>query len=377
MLTNGVNEIINDLDGDFLDNLIEDLNSYIAGIERYLMDYQQFFGNTEQMNSVLDAINAINLICQQTFLEPLHAYIQVLVDFFYEVCSGRFGKSHFLSELMLLLVDEVRASFDDISIRRTLDIHLLDELRSQIKDVMRYTGNDYEGVIKSVISAFSSRIHPDLVFTAFEKNGTKLFIDEQHHQEEFEAISGGIKIFEDLAISLDTRSTFWKGRTPEILGNCLLINNYLSPKVDILQLTAAVYMHDVGMALLPGTFPFKDGKYTSIEVMLLQQHPIQIYELMRQMPEWIEAADIVHQHHEHFNGKGYPNELCGNDIHTGAKIIAIADAFYSMTHKRLDRGFTKSLPRAMTEINRFNGTQFDPKVLEAFNNALLDNVERQ
>ena len=81
---------------------------------------------------------------------------------------------------------------------------------------------------------------------------------------------------------------------------------------------------------------------------------------------------MVHQHHERFDGEGYPNAIAGADIDLGASVIAVADAFYSLTHDRSDRGFKKSLRRSITEINKCNGTQFSPVVVEAFNQFLMN-----
>lgn len=380
-----IRDIIEDLDHEFLENLEEDLGIEISNVERYLMNSRLFFGDMAQKNKILDSTNAINLICQQTFLEPLHAYSQILEDFYHEACGERFGHSQWLSELMLLLMDEVRASFEDLTIRRTLDTHLLNELRQQVKSLLVYSGSDVESHIKSVISAFSSRVHPDLLFAAYESEQKEPPVTESEEQmlaeergpEERASFNEGVRVFEEFSDALDSRSSLWNGRTREVLEYCLLINTYLPNSVDEEQLTAAVFMHDVGMALLPDSFLFKEGMYDSIEVMMLQQHPSQTYGLLRQMPAWKEAAVMVQQHHEHFNGNGYPNGIRGSDIHTGAKIIAIADAFYSLTHNRKDRGFKRSMSRSLAEINRSNGTQFDPGVVEAFNIALIDKARKE
>ena len=370
-----IRDIIDDLDDDFLESLVEDIGLEISNVERYLMNYHQFFADSNHINRILGSARHINLISQQTFLEPLHAYTQILEDFFNAACSGTFGQSQWLSELMLLLVDEVRSCFEDLLLRHTLDVLLLDELKNQLKELLEHKGIDAAESIKSVITAFSCRVHPDLVFSAFEPEQlmpTTLNCEIAMVNEKRDSSN----IFEDLAESLDSRSPLWEGRTRRILEYCKLINNAIHGEVDPSQLMAAVYMHDVGMALLSDAVLFKAGRYDSIEVMLLQQHPTQVYELLKQMPDWQEAAIMVQQHHEHFDGKGYPNGIAGNDLHTGAKIIAIADTFYSLTHDRTDRGFKKSLSRSLAEINKYNGTQFDPRLVEVFNLALIDFVNQ-
>ena len=379
-----IRNIIDDFDDEFLENLLEDICNEIGHIERYLMNDQLFFSDANLKNQALESINAINLICQKTFIEPLRFYAQILEDFFVEVCNGRFGSSPWVTELMLLLVDEAKASFEDLEYRRTLDVALLDSTRLHIKELLNYSGDDYEKLIRGVISEFALRVHPDLVLSNYDTVPTESHpvggVEEFHQSHQSTDIppqanlvnDPGLESLKEFADALDNRSELWEGRTQSILENCLLINKALANHIDEKQLTAAVYMHDVGMALMPDAVLFKEGKYDAVEIMLLQQHPIQIYGLMQQMKEWLEAAEMVHQHHEHFNGHGYPNGASGSDIHMGAKIIAVADAFYSLTHNRMDRGFKKSLTRAVAEINKNNGTQFDPQVIEAFNLVLLE-----
>ena len=373
-----VREIIEDLDDEFLENILEDLTIELSNIERYLMNNYLSLGDPEKMDQILDATNKINLLCQQTFLGPLHAYIQIIEDFFHQACEGQFGHSQWLSELMLLLMDEVRASFEDLTFRRTLDVLLLDEFRQQIKALMTQTVAPYEHPIKAVISAFSCRVHPDLVFGAFEPDQLTAPLDVKSTPNtmlDVDINGDAIRTFEEFSAALDARSSHWEGRTMKIIEYCILINQQLPCPVNEQQLIAAVHMHDVGMGLLPDAYLFKKEKYDSIEVMLLQQHPLQMYGLMRQMPDWQEAALMVYQHHEHFNGKGYPNGITGKDTHTGAQIIAVADAFYSLTNNRTDRGYKRSLNRSLSEINKCNSTQFAPQIVEAFNAALVDKAK--
>ena len=380
MQIDGVSEIIADLDDDFLDNLIEDLSNHISHIERYMMDYPLVFSGSDDSNEItaemLSHIKSVNMICQQTFLEPLHAFMQIIEDFFYDVCTGRYGQSQWLSELMMLLVDEVRAAFDELKLNRALDVQLLNDFRGHIKSLMGHKGDEYDEKIKFAISTFSCKVHPDLIFSALETDEVIGSHTEENNKQPVSInsnrlLSSGLKLFEDLAQTLDARSVLWEGRAAFILQTGLLINNNLPFKVDEIQLTGAIYMHDVSMALLPDSFLFKEAKYSSEDIMLLQQHPIQTFELMQLMPDWQEAAEMVHQHHERFDGEGYPNAISGSAIQLGASIIAVADAFYSLTHNRSDRGFKKSLRRAIAEINKCNGTQFSPIVVEAFNAFLV------
>ena len=199
-----------------------------------------------------------------------------------------------------------------------------------------------------------------------------------------EFVLGGVEVieqrrralmsFKGLAEGVEGRTALWDGRSSKILYGCLLINKHLpqSMYVDELQLQAAVYMHDVFMSLLPDKILLKKSRYEAMDIMLLQQHPIQAYEMLRQMPDWQEAASMVLEHHERYDGQGYPHGVSGDGIHIGAQIIALMDAFYSMTHLRSDREYKKSVIRAVMELNSEKGVQFNPVVIEALNKATLE-----
>jgi HD-GYP domain-containing protein (c-di-GMP phosphodiesterase class II) len=99
----------------------------------------------------------------------------------------------------------------------------------------------------------------------------------------------------------------------------------------------------------------------------MHHHPNVGFEVVRRMPGWEEAANAIKQHHEYFDGSGYPQQLKGSETTNGAQILAICDAFFSLTHERADRYQPRSLIRAMAEINACSGSQFCPFWVEIFN----------
>jgi putative two-component system response regulator len=81
------------------------------------------------------------------------------------------------------------------------------------------------------------------------------------------------------------------------------------------------------------------------------------------------AAEIALTHHEHFDGNGYPRGLCGSDIPLAGRIVAVADVFDALTSDRVYRP-AMSVGDALQILHAGRGRQFDPKVLDAFNDAL-------
>ncbi len=190
------------------------------------------------------------------------------------------------------------------------------------------------------------------------------FLDEQTETGEGHA---DLQLFSELAAKLQDRSPYWRERCTRLMELVLEINAEADSPVDEPQLQAAVYLHDMGMAFLPLDLLHSPDDLDGAELERLHKHPTLAASVLRQLGGWDEAATMVEQHHEWFGGGGYPNGLIGETIHPGARIIAIADTFESMTHERADREHKRSVLRAVAEINGMAGKQFDPQWVQVFN----------
>jgi HD-GYP domain-containing protein (c-di-GMP phosphodiesterase class II) len=179
-------------------------------------------------------------------------------------------------------------------------------------------------------------------------------------------------LFIQLACLVEARSRFWQGRSERILEMAGAMNEAAGNVVDMLQLRAAVYAHDIGMAFLPLELLHKPDHLDASERDDMQIHPVLAAELLGRMSGWAAAVRMVREHHEREDGRGYPAALPGSAISDGAKAIAIADAFESMTHQRADRVEKKTLLQAVSEINRCAGTQFCPRWVAAFNQVIRE-----
>ena len=144
--------------------------------------------------------------------------------------------------------------------------------------------------------------------------------------------------------------------------------------MDATQLQAAVYLHDIGMMFAPESVWLKVGKLTDADKQLLREHPGQSAGLLQRMPGWEAAAEMVAQHHEMLDGGGYPAGLKAPAICPGAKILAIVDAFEAVTLKHSHRGQTRSLVRAIAEINACDN-QFAAEWIAPFNSVIRKMVE--
>jgi response regulator RpfG family c-di-GMP phosphodiesterase len=132
------------------------------------------------------------------------------------------------------------------------------------------------------------------------------------------------------------------------------------------DLELGAMLHDIGKIGVPDSILRKPGKLNEREWEKMKLHPAQGNRILRDIPFLEGAAAVVLEHHERWDGTGYPNNLRGDDIDIKARIFAVADAFDAMTSDRVySRG--KSFSEAFAELKKCAGTQFDPEIVEAFN----------
>ena len=125
-------------------------------------------------------------------------------------------------------------------------------------------------------------------------------------------------------------------------------------------------IHDIGKLEVPPRLLNKPARPTLSEWQLLQSHPHHGDRIIAPLRDWLGSwADAVVQHHERYDGLGYPNGLVGDQMCLGARIIAVADAFEVMTAPRPYRRPVNSAI-ARSELARYAGTQFDPDVVRHF-----------
>ncbi len=141
---------------------------------------------------------------------------------------------------------------------------------------------------------------------------------------------------------------------------------------EISQIYYAGLVHDIGKALIPKEVLNKKGRLSDEEYELVKEHPLTAYKSLIRSDALIHIANIVVEHHERWDGKGYPNKIKEQDIELGARIIAVADTNDAMTSTRPYRNaFPKDI--AIKEIKKQAGFQFDPNVVDvALNKVFKD-----
>lgn len=169
-----------------------------------------------------------------------------------------------------------------------------------------------------------------------------------------------------LVAALDLRDTDTRWHSKRVSLYSRRIAKALGIKGEELnQIERGALLHDIGKIGIRDAILLKPGRLTKEEWEEMKKHPEMGYKLL-EGSDFLEHERIIVLHHqERYDGKGYPQGLKGKEIDIGARIFAIADTFDAMTS---DRPYRKALPFkvAREEIIRCSGTQFDPRIVEAF-----------
>ena len=134
---------------------------------------------------------------------------------------------------------------------------------------------------------------------------------------------------------------------------------------DTRDLIYAAYLHDVGKINVPEEILMKPDRLTPEEWEIMKSHPHNAAEIVRNLDSLHEILPIILQHHERYDGSGYPNQIKGDEITFLARVLSVIDSFDAMTSVRPYQT-RKSLTGAIDELRRCSGNQFDPRAVEMF-----------
>lgn len=136
-------------------------------------------------------------------------------------------------------------------------------------------------------------------------------------------------------------------------------------EAEIEDISKGALLHDIGKMAIPDAILLKPGKLTDDERTVMASHVVIGHKILRFSSYLEKAADIVHSHHESWDGTGYPRGLRGPAIPLGARIFSVVDTYDAMRSNRIYRSALQPA-EVITEIQRCAGTQFDPEVVNAF-----------
>jgi HD-GYP domain-containing protein (c-di-GMP phosphodiesterase class II) len=173
---------------------------------------------------------------------------------------------------------------------------------------------------------------------------------------------------ESLGNAIDAKDPHTSMHSDEVaqISHALALTLGMAPReADIIHV--AGHLHDIGKIGVPDMVLRKQEPLNTMEWQAIRKHPEAGADIIRPVKalKSLGVVDMVHHHHERYDGKGYPSKLAGMQIPVGARIIALADSLSAMLQNRPYRK-ARTFESAHAEIIRCSGTQFDPRVVEAF-----------
>lgn len=193
--------------------------------------------------------------------------------------------------------------------------------------------------------------------TLFSLNETSVSINSE---------AEGLSTMYAMAATLETRDKFTAGHSRKVSRYAVATAEALNLTAEqVAVISAAALLHDIGKIGIPDSILNKTGKLLDEEWELLKQHSSVSATIVGHVPSLNACLPAVRHHHERWDGRGYPSGLKGEDIPLEARILTVTDAFHAMIS---DRPYRKKLTfkQAVAELEKCSGSQFDPKVVQAF-----------
>lgn len=367
-----------DLDDDTISDFVDSLHDELEDISSQLLALEREPTNKEIINALFRSVHSVKGNCRMCFLEPFSQFVHAIEEVMSEVRSGRLSFTPILGEAVSMSLDQLKVRAEELLRSRKTDVGLFETVVAVYTRAKAASTSDIDPMMQEVIRLCAGEVAENLALHAHPLSSTATS-PQEHAPADIpqDATPGDISFFSRMASLIDSTTPHWENRSVTQLSIAMGINQYLTQKIDARQLTAAIYLHDLGMKFLPQDLVNKNQKFNPLEEKRVREHVIWSHEWVRRLPAWQEAATMILQHHERPDGNGYPQGLAGDTISDGAQIIAMADTFFALTNERSDRSYKKSLMRAITEINSYRDVQFKSVIVDAFNSWIREIYRKQ
>lgn len=182
-----------------------------------------------------------------------------------------------------------------------------------------------------------------------------------------EILRGYIVTVRSLSNAIEAKDEYTKGHCENVTEYSLATAKILGIEGEELKLLEyASLLHDVGKIGIPSTILNKPSRLSSQEYEIIKSHPTIGYEILKDIEFLKRSSEIVYEHHERYDGEGYPRGLKDEEIDILTKILTVADAYDAMTSARPYRQNPLSHNEAIEILKKEAGKQFDPEVVKAF-----------
>ncbi len=314
-------------------------------------------GGADYVHRLFRALHSLKGNCLMVGLTPFTEPLHRIEDIVAKVRASQIPYLPIIGEFLLLATDEIEDLLVELISTRQFDDgkrQLLCRVSEHLLSSLNPSNVEVE--VRNAINMLDKKERSSVT----EVKSKKVLLE----------VPPDLELMRDLSNHIDNLSIYRKNRSDQVVQMTEQLNEAMGFPVDPQQLQAASLMHDVGMSFIPHNIFNKEGTLSKEELRKIQEHVIIGSQFLLRFGGWDEAAQMVLDHHERYDGTGYPNGAKAEEIHVGGRMLSIVDTFCSITTERSDRTFKKSLLSAISEINANSETQFDPVMVQVFNEVV-------
>lgn len=295
-------------------------------------------------------------------LKEIGEFVHRLENFLAMARSGEIFLNEDTTQLVHLMLEEAKINADN----QLQGEEWLDDFQT-ISQLAITLSNPVEEIRLQAIDSIFRILEPYRIDASATLNL------EVHPQNNLLYKEQDLDFFDNLSFVIEKRIGSSAERLKLVKEICSKINEKENFPVEEEQLNVAILLYGWGLATLPLTLLEKNDSLNNEQLELIHQYPSRSAAMLEHMPDWRQAREIMVQCRERPDGQGYPSGLPDNEISDGAKILSIADSFAAMIHVRPFRTFNaRTLMKAILEINKYSGTQFNEYYVEVFNHVIKE-----
>lgn len=348
------------LDKELKDDLLECYIEAQQEIEAIVNDIESSSFSHEKLDNLFRSLHSMKGNCSVCFLDPLVDALHRLEEIVDGMRGGYITYDSVLGELINLVLDKILHLLRQLHQFHGADTALLNFLQASLDQI--YAEEDQAMRIQYAERFLAKMNDKDAAEEEKAKQEPeslviKVSFDEAQLQD--------IDHFRQLSYRLNKLLGYSPERGERILKLSQLINQECSDPVDKAQLSAAAYMHNMGLAMILKCADDEEAKQRAEH-----NHPMVGAQLLSKHEGWEEASEMVITYKERFDGSGYPEGLVGGMIPQGAFVLSMAVRFIDVVWGKSGDEYKKSAMRAIQKVNAESGKGIPPHMVDAFNRAV-------
>ena len=311
----------------------------------------------DKLDKLFRSLHSMKGNCSVCFLDPLVGVLHKLEEIVDGIRGGYIQYHPYLGELIIVVIEKVYGLLQQIYQSHVAETAVRDQLQVGLDAIYAEEDDSKRPDMAAVLLRQCNQIAEDV---EEEPAATSVIVKVDYTDEQ----QSDINLFIGFSQKLNRLLGYSAERSDRILKLCQLINVECKSPVDPSQLSAAAYMHNMGMAVI------LNCKDDESKHQAEHNHPLVGARLLAKHDGWDEAVEMVKAHKERFDGTGFPEGLVGSLIPQGAFILSMAVMFIDAVWGKSGSDYNKSAMRAVQMVNFESGKGFPPHLIESFNGAI-------